>query len=203
MYSILLQTFFYEFKNVKLWDKKQDGERWDIFRYSNLNHNTLSINNQKHNVNGQSKIIETYNSKKEKGAKLDLTDVLNLNNELKTAHRKGVIIDNSYLKIEDFLETNSLPVSVRWNMATYANAEIIDKKTIKLTQNGKVLYLKFDSKNPFQLAIRPSENPEAYKSEFGFMYGSYNEKNPGTVMIGFDAIIPKNTKASFTVTFLD
>jgi hypothetical protein len=192
-----------ESKNVKLWDKKQDGERWDIFRYSNLNHNTLSINNQKHSVNGQSKIIETYNSKREKGAKLDLTDVLNLNNELKTAHRKGVIINNSYLKIEDFLETNSLPVSVRWNMATYANAEIIDKKTIKLTQNGKVLYLKFDSKNPFQLAIRPSENPEAYKSEFGFMYGSYNEKNPGTVMIGFDAIIPKNTKASFTVTFLD
>ena len=192
-----------ESKGVKLWDMTQNSQRWDIFRYTNLNHNTLSINNQKHNIKGRANIIENYNSKTEKGSKIDLTEVLNFNNELKSAHRKGVVVNDSYLKIEDVIETNSKAVNVRWNMVTPSSAEIIDKNTIKITQKVKTLFLKFDADSPFTLAIRKSENPSAYKSEFGFMYGDYNAKNPGTVMIGFDATIPANTKANFTVTFLE
>jgi hypothetical protein len=192
-----------ESKGVKLWDMTQNSQRWDIFRYTNLNHNTLSINNQKHNIKGRANIIENYNSKAEKGSKIDLTEVLNFNNELKSAHRKGVVVNDSYLKIEDVIETNNKPVAVRWNMVTKSSAEIIDAKTIKITQKDKTLFLKFDADSPFTLAIKKSENPSAYKSEFGFMYGDYNAKNPGTVMIGFDATIPANTKANFTVTFLE
>ena len=192
-----------ESKGVKLWDMSQNSQRWEIFRYTNLNHNTLSINNQKHNIKGRSKILETYNTKNEKGAKVDLTSVLNFNDELKSAYRKGVVVNDSHLEIEDVLETNSKAVDIRWNMVTKSSAEIIDKNTIKITQKGKSLLLKFEANSPFKLVIRPSENPHEYMSELGFKYGAYNAKNIGTVMIGFDAKIPPNTKANFKVTFIE
>lgn len=192
-----------ESKGVKIWDMKQNSQRWDVFRYNNFNHNTLTINNKKHNVKGRAKIIESYNDD-ELGAKVDLTSVLNYNNELKSATRKATIIKNKELKIIDEIETNNKSVDLRWNMVTPSKAEIINKNTIKLSQNAKVLLVKFDSKIPFELAIRESANPiEAKKLYEGGNYNDYNSKNPGTVMIGFDAKIPANTKANFTVTLVE
>ena len=192
-----------ESKGVKLWDMKQNGQRWDIFRYNNLNHNTLTINNQKHNIKGRANIIENYNTEAEKGAKLDLTSVLNFNNELKSAIRKAVVVNDSFLKIDDEIETNDKEVALRWNMVTKSSAEIIDETTIKLTQKNKTLFLQFTANIPFKLAIRKAENPSEYISEFGFKYGDYNAENPEVVMIGFDAKIPSKSKANFTVTFLE
>ncbi|WP_205966426.1 heparinase II/III family protein [Parapedobacter sp. SGR-10] len=191
-----------ESKGVDLWNMSQNSQRWDIFRYNNLNHNTLTINNKRHNVDGKAEIIETFDRKKEKGAKIDLTPVLNLNNEVKAANRKAVIVDDSYLKIEDFVQANSNPVSLRWNMVTPALAEIVDKSTIKLSQKGKTMFLKFSADIPFNLVIRPSENPSQYTCEFGdYKYGTYNQQNRGIVMVGFDAEIPANKAGQFTVTF--
>ncbi|MFT4092937.1 MAG: heparinase II/III family protein [Niabella sp.] len=193
-----------ESKGVDLWNMSQNSQRWDIFRYNNLNHNTLTINNQRHNINGKANIIETYKEGNELGAKVDLTPVLNLNDELKLATRKATIVGGAYLKIEDVLETGSKPVDLRWNMVTPAIAKIVDKQTIKLSQQGKEILVEFKSDIPFNLVIRPSENPAKYKCEFGnYNYGDYNQTNPGTVMIGFDAKIPDQKKSSFTVVFED
>ncbi len=193
-----------ESKGVDLWNKGQDSQRWEVFRYSNLNHNTLTINKQRHNVNGEAEIIETFDSKKESGAKIDLTPVLNLNNELKAATRKAVIVDESYLKIEDVIEANANPVALRWNMVTPAAAEIVDDHTIRLSQQGQAMILKFEGNVPFELAVRPSENPKDYINEFtGNKYGDYNMANKGTVMVGFDANIPAGTAARFEVTFVE
>lgn len=189
-------------KGVDLWNLKQDSQRWDVFRYNNLNHNTLTINNQRHNVKGKAEIIKSYKSSKKIGAKVDLTSVLNLNNELKSATRTATVIKNNYLKITDCVETNSKAVALRWNMVTKSTAKIIDEKTIKLHQNGKNLFLKFDANIPFKLTIRSSENPKELINEFNHKkYGDYNAKNPGTVMVGFDAKIPPKTKANFKITF--
>ena len=190
-----------ESKGVDLWNMQQESQRWDVFKYNNFNHNTLSINNQKHNVKGRANIIESFKDK-ELGAKIDLTEVLNLNNELKSATRKATIVNEKKLVIIDEIETNGEEVNLRWNMVTPAKAEIIDKNTIKLTQEAKVLFLKFESENAFDLVIRPSENPSEIKTEFrNGTYGDYNQKNLGTMMLGFDAKIASNTKTQFKVTF--
>lgn len=193
-----------ESEGVDLWNMGQNSQRWDIFRYNNLNHNTLSINNQRHNVDGKSEIIETYDTGRELGAMVDLTPALNLNDELKRATRKAVIVKESFLKIEDFIETNAESVDLRWNMVTPASAEIIDENTIRLSQQEKDMILTVDSEVPFKLTIRPSENPREYKSEFGnYKYGDYNQQNKGTVMVGFDVNIPANESATFTVTLME
>lgn len=193
-----------ESKGVKIWEKEQDDQRWEVFRYNNFNHNTITINNQLHNVKGKAEIIETYESKKELGAKVDLTSVLNRNNELKTATRKATIVDNAYLKIEDVIETNDKAVDLRWNMVTPASAEVIDEKTIKLSQNGKTMLLKIGSDIPVRAVIRSSEDPSANKMKFkNGNYGTYNLPNPGTLMVGFDTKIAENSKASFTVELVE
>jgi hypothetical protein len=201
-----------ESKGVDIWgsleekgaEKWQEAERWDVFKYNNFNHNTISINNKKHNVKGKATIIESYEKGKELGAKVDLASVLNFNNELKLATRKAVIVEESYLKIEDIVETNANPVDLRWNMVTAATTKIVDKNTIKLSQKGKVMLLKFNSNIPFTLVLRPSEDPSKIKAEFKEgNYGDYNQLNKGTSMLGFDCQIPANTKANFTVTFTE
>ncbi len=193
-----------ESRGVDLWNMEQNSQRWDIFRYNNLNHNTLTINNQRHNVKGKAEIVETFDYGRELGAKVDITSVLNLGNELKSAIRKAVIVDEAFLKIEDVVETNAKPVDLRWNMVTPASAEIVGKNTIRLSQQGKTMLLKVQSDIPFELIIRPSEDPKAYKCEFGdYKYGDYNQRNKGTVMVGFDAKVPANTETKFTVTFIE
>lgn len=193
-----------ESKGVDIWKSEQESQRWDVFKYNNFNHNTLSINNQKHNVKGKASIIESFEKNKELGAKFDLTEVLNLNNEVKSATRKAVIIDNSYLKIEDFIETNANPIDLRWNMVTRATTKIIDKNTIKLSQKGKIMLVKFTADVAFKLVLRPSEDPSKIKAEFkDENYGDYNQINKGTSMIGFDSKIPENSKANFKITFTE
>lgn len=193
-----------ESAGVDLWNKTQNSQRWEVFRYNNLNHNTLTVNNQRHNVAGKAQIIETYKSENELGAKVDLTPVLNLNNELKLATRKATIINNNSLKIEDVLQTNGNSINLRWNMVTPAKVKILDENTIQLSQKGKIMYLKFKANVIFKLVVRPSYNPSAYKCEFGdYNYASYNQQNKGTVMLGFDAQLPANTNALFSIDFVN
>lgn len=190
-----------ESKGVDLWNMKQNSPRWDIFRYNNLNHNTISINNQRHNVKGKATLVQTLENGKELGAIIDLAPALNLNDELRSATRKAVIVNNAYLQVEDIITAGSGAVDIRWNMVTPATAAIVNVQTIRLTQKGKTMLVTFKSDIPFKLVIRPSENPEAYKCEYGdYNYASFNQPNKGTVMIGFDAKLPANQQARFTAT---
>ena len=191
-----------ESKGVDLWNMAQNSQRWDIFRYNNLNHNTLTINNQRHNIEGRAEIVKTFDKGPELGAKIDFTQALNLHGELKSATRKAVIVKESFLQIEDVLKTNGKPVDLRWNMVTPAAVKIVDKHTIRLSQKGKTMLVKFQADVPFKLVVRPSEDPKEYKCAFGdYYYGEYNQENKGTVMLGFDANIPANTRVTFTVDF--
>src|SRR6476646_181149 len=46
-----------ESRNMGLWDKAQNGDRWTIFRLSNLGHNTLVIDNQLQTAEGDAQIV--------------------------------------------------------------------------------------------------------------------------------------------------
>ena len=55
-----------------------------------------------------------------------------------------------------------------------------------------------------RLVLELGIDPSKIKAEFKEgNYGDYNQINTGTAMIGFDAKIPANTKANFTVTFTE
>jgi hypothetical protein len=176
-----------ESKGVDLWGKGPDSQRWDVFRLSNRAHNTLTINNKKHNFFGKATLIESIDTPAEKGGKFDLSEIYK--GEINSAIRK-VVLKNKALLVEDEIVTNEKEALIRWNMATPATVKILDNSTIELTQKGKTKILKVTADFPFELKTWNSEDPGT----------DYDQKNPGTIMIGFESQVPANQKAMFVVT---
>jgi hypothetical protein len=185
----------------------QNSIRWDIFRHTNISHNTISIkkttetNWQHHVSSAQATIDETYNTPERKGSKVNLTSMVGLNGELNAAFRTITIENNSSLRVFDSISNGAESVNLYWNMATRATAAIVDGSTIKLTQGGKTVLLKVSSSNPavsFTLVANRSTDPVFYDAT-----ATYERKNPGTVMVGFTATIPANALVNFTVTITD
>lgn len=175
-----------EKENVRLWDSNQDGQRWDIFRYNNFVHNTLTVNGKKHNVKGFAPITKTYTKDDKLGATVDLTSLFE--GDLKKATREVVLIKESYLQITDRVQAAAKPASVRWTLVTSAAPKVLDPHTIELTKEGKKLHLIIDS--PASASFSVADNTPVQ---------SYNSPNPGSVRIFFDTGLKAGQKETLKV----
>jgi hypothetical protein len=188
-------------------DFSQNSQRWDIFRVSNLSQNTITIKKaseiswQHHKVDGSATIDEVYDTDAKRGGKVNMKSLLGLNNELQAVTRSAYIVNESYLEIKDYLSNGSEPINLYWNMVTKSLVETISPSKIKLTQGGKTVILEIVSSNPlvsFTLVTNRSTDPVFYNPT-----ATADTKNPGTIMIGFEATIPANNEVTFTVTIKD
>ncbi|ACU04851.1 T9SS type A sorting domain-containing protein [Pedobacter heparinus] len=188
-------------------DFSQSSARWNIFKVSNLNHNTISIkkasesNWQHHKTSGSAAVTEIYDSNAKRGAKLDLKPLIGLNNELDAAQRSIYMVDEAYLEVKDYIDNGAQAINLYWNMATTAVVDSLSASKLKLTQGGRTTVLEIVSSNPavtFILKKARSTDPVTY-----YPAATYERKNPGTVMIGFEAAIPANEVVTFTITLKD
>jgi len=175
-----------ESKGVKLWNKEQKGERWDVLRYNNFFHSTITFNGQLQRVDGYAKIEHTTNTPNFLSATTQLTDVYK---EAVEAVNRGVaIIDKKYVVVSDEIKTNTQQATVRWSMLTPAEVKIGENGTAELTQNGKKLTLSVTSPAKISLKTWPTTPTN-----------SYDEPNVGTTLVGFEVTIPANTTQSLVV----
>ena len=110
--------------------------------------------------------------------------------------RTAEFVDNGgdlelVMKDEIKSRANKTPL-VRWAMATPAQAEIVSEHCIKLSQNGKTLYLTVQEQNnnPFTLKTWPASTTN-----------KLDEANPGVTMVGFEAQMGAKEARVFTTTF--
>ena len=89
-----------ESKGVDLWNMSQNGQRWEVFRLSNIAHNTLTINGERHLVKSNAPITRTFESKKQKGAEVDLSSVVA--NSVKKAVRGSISTIRRVRKLPTF-----------------------------------------------------------------------------------------------------
>jgi hypothetical protein len=178
-----------ESKGVDLWNTKQNSQRWEILRYNNFFHNTLTINNQLQNVTGNASIIQYSKNKKFINAVVDLSSIYN--SELNKALRGIAIVDGKFVLIRDEVETKANESVLRWSMLTSTEVKILSKNEFELTKNGKKLIVKVDSPTDFTLKTWSTEPIHDYDS-----------KNPGTKVIGFEAKLSANSKSYFNVYLL-
>lgn len=185
----------------------QTSDRWNIFRVSNTSQNTISIKKasettwQKHKVDGNANIDELYDTPAKRGAKVNMKSLLGLSNELLAATRSAYLIDESYFEVKDYISNGSEPINLYWNMVTRSLIETVSPNQLRLTQGGKRVLLEVVSSNPavtFTMATNRSTDPVDYNPA-----AITDSKNPGTVMIGFEANIPANNEVTFTVTIKD
>ncbi|MDR6783045.1 hypothetical protein ABIE26_000467 [Pedobacter africanus] len=178
-----------ESKGVDLWNMKQNSQRWQVLRYNNLYHNTLSVNNEFQQVEGTAPIISYADDPYFRNAVLDISSVYK--NQLTKALRGIALVNSSYVVIRDELENNDNPSVVRWAMLTTAEVKITGKNEAELKKKGKKLILRV--LGPADISLKTwSTSPTT----------TYDAPNPGTVMIGFETSLPASSAKALTVLLI-
>jgi len=177
-----------EIKGVDLWNGKQQGQRWQVFRLNNFVHNTLTVNDSLHRVKGLS-IINSYSDRADSlSATTDITSMFSP--VLKSAVRTITIIDKKRVSVMDELINTQNTNHIRWTMLTMAKVVIKSDSVIELTQHHKKIYLKLNYNGKAKPFIKPAK-PET----------DYENQNKGAQIIGFYFdLIPNETK-KFEVAF--
>lgn len=122
-------------------------------------------------------------------ASADLTPVYA--GQVKSAKRRVEIVEEQYVLVNDDIRTNEKPTTMRWTMLTPANAELKGKNKIVLNRNGKRLVMEISA--PVKVRLRTwSTAPTT----------SYDAPNPGTVLVGFESVLPANSQYTFRVKLM-
>ncbi|WP_018618657.1 heparinase II/III domain-containing protein [Spirosoma luteum] len=178
-----------ESKGVDLWNSKQDSQRWQIFRYNNFTHNTLTINSGLQQVEGKATITSYSAAPAFMNATTDLTAIYK---EVLAGAKRGVaLVDKAYVVIRDELETPATATTVRWTMLTPATVKVLGTNKAELTKDGKKLLLQVDEPAGVEIKTWSTDPPH-----------EYDAPNPGTVLIGFEVNVPANTKTALTVRLI-
>jgi hypothetical protein len=172
-----------EAKGVLLWDK----QRWDVFRYNNLSHNLLIINNKLQNPTAKAE-IDKYSDKPDfMFSTSDLSAVYE--GQVKTMKRGVALINKKYVMVEDVIETLPQFTKARWNMATMADEMIpVSDNIVLLKKGNKKLYMVVQTKGKvnFKTWSTTSEN-------------IYDTPNPGSRIVGFETELPLEEKVNIKV----
>lgn len=162
-----------ESRGMNLWGRRQDAERWTIFRYNNLSHSTLVVNGQHQRVEGTAPIIRFSDQSAHPHVVFDLSPVYRgqLTRALRGAYlnRKGQVV------IQDEIKALDQPATVRWAMVTPAQVTFTGDKSALLKQQGKTLGVTLIADARTKLRTY-STRPKA----------EYDAPNPGTRLLGFE-----------------
>jgi hypothetical protein len=178
-----------ESNGVDLWNMGQNSTRWDVFRYNNMAHNTLTFNGAKQLVSGYCPVENLTNTPDRLSVGLNLTPAYQ--NSVSHCYRTAAIIENRYVEISDNIQASSTPLTVRWNLLTQAVPQKVSERIIRLTQSNKVLYLVFEG--PVEVIAKAWSTKPA---------NSYEENNAGTFFTGFEFTIPAGGSREISVKML-
>ncbi len=142
-----------EKEGIDLWNRKQNSERWTVFRLGQHSHGVLTFNERPHNVEGIATIVDSHSSAREKWVELDLTPTFK--GQVVEVRRRAELDKNDYLTITDHVVVGDTATNAEWKIATNAEAEIVTPTTIKLEQDGKTIYLKLKTKASGEAKIWP------------------------------------------------
>jgi len=178
-----------ESKKVDLWNMKQNSQRWEVLRYNNFYHSTLAFDNQLQKVEGYAPILSSSAKPSFLNATFDLSKVYSGNT--KDVKRGIAIVDQKYVMVRDEIESSDKATTMRWTMLTPADVKINGDGTAVLTKNGKTLLLKVVEPANATMTTRPTTPLHEYDAQ-----------NQGTILVGFDVVIPANTKSQVTVLLI-
>ena len=175
-----------ETAGVDLWNRSQASQRWQVFRYNNRAHSTLTVNDSLHRVTGRAIIRSTSASPSRMNAVVDMTEVFG--GSVASAEREVAIVDGDHVVIRDDIQAGSRPATIRWNMVTPAMVKITGPGAAELTRNGKTLTLRVSEPSAVTMKTWTTAPAQAYDSP-----------NPGTAMIGFEVTLPAGTHQTLSV----
>jgi small-conductance mechanosensitive channel len=178
-----------ESKGIQLFGRTQDAQRWTVFRYTNLVHNTIAIDSQHQLVKGYAPLVSSGTSPANMNAVTDISAVYE--GMIANAVRGVAIIDKSYVVVRDEIRTNDKSAKVRWTMLTPAEVKINSGNSVELTKDGKKLILEVSAPVKVTMKTWSTDPPN-----------SYDAPNPGTVLVGFEVTLPPNSENALEVKLI-
>lgn len=175
-----------ESRGIDLWNKKQDSERWTVFRLNNLSHNTLVVDGQFQRVDGKGLISRFSDSREKPFAIVDMTPVYD--GQLKRAVRGVRLIGESVL-VQDEIATLDRVTNVRWAMATHAEVAVDKPNEATLRQDGQSISFRILSPADTSISVLDVEKPPH----------DYDAANPNTRMITFELPLAPSTEHTWAV----
>lgn len=162
-----------ESQNINIWKFDQDSERWGVFKYSNLAHNTLTVNGQLQNVKGYAPLIDFSETDDSTTATMDISS---LYPELTTLKRKITIANGKNVTVRDLFDGGAEESTIRWSMLTDATVKLSDAKTAVLTKDGKQLKLQVDA--PHSVVLKTWATDRDYMGNDTWLVGFEIKVNP-------------------------
>ncbi|GJM64166.1 heparinase II/III domain-containing protein [Persicobacter diffluens] len=132
---------------LKIWGKKQDSDRWKVFRLNNFAHNTLTIDGKLHKADGRADFSKVKENRKGLEASLDLSGFF-VDQQVKVTRSFIVEDGQKALQVIDDFRGNDQAHQIEWAMVTDAEisfngAEVILSKagkSVRLTNNQQLFY---------------------------------------------------------------
>ncbi len=146
-----------ESTGINLFEMTQDSERWSVFRLNNFSHNTLTYNDQLHQIDKKSEIISSKGSPQHETL-VNLAPVLGLpTNATATRHFK-MDADKRIITITDSLTGLNPKDQITWNLLTPATFIKTDTGFI-LTQDKAKMQLDLSSPQSSKSLASPADPP--------------------------------------------
>jgi hypothetical protein len=178
-----------EVQGIQLFDRSPGGDRWKILRYTNLLHNTLVVNGALQNVDAFAPIIRhSGEDPRFRYTVVDLSPVYE--QQLVSAVRGIALVDSRYVMIRDEILNNDSVSRVRWGMVTWDSVQIQGSNAV-IRKEGKSL--------TFQIRYPEHVNVQVYPTDPG---NHFEDKNPGTVIVGFEILLEPGQKENLTVLLI-
>ncbi len=176
-----------ESQGVALWDGRQTGGRWTVFRLNNRSHNTLVVNDRLQEVKGRCPIVRFSKDGPMTFTIVDLGSVYE-GQLARAARGVGLRADRSVL-VQDEIEAAGAKAGIRWGMVTRAEVKIAGDGTALLEQGGRTLGFRVLEPEGVKLKIYRTDPPPA----------KHDAPNRATRMIGFEVALEPSAKARLAV----
>lgn len=175
-----------ESKGVDLWNRSQNSQRWQVYRLNNYTHNTLTIDNQLHRVEGEAKLTAFSGAENHAFAVIDLSPIFA--GQVTRATRGFRLEPNRSALVQDELTGLKPGTDVRWTFVTGAEVSIdADGRHATLHEQNKTLDVRLLSPASAKFSVAEATPPD----------NGYDEPNPGRRLLLIHAAAPE--KGALTI----
>ena len=174
-----------ESKGIELWSRKQDSERWRLYRLANASHNVVNPGTALQNVGKSGKVVYAKEADGACTAAFDLDAIYAPT--IGGWKRRATLKDGLFTIEDEILGANG--VSVPWGFATQASATV-DGREVRLTQKGRTLVVRAEAPAEAVWTVGPAEGSH-----------SADSKNPNWTRVTLTA--PTAEKIIYRVSFVE
>jgi oligo-alginate lyase len=178
-----------ESAGIQIWDGRQDGARWGVFRLGPESHNILRFDSARPRIDGSARFTAFDPAASAPSATLDLTPLHVPAARSVTRHAR--LLPGGSVVLEDRWTAGAQPVAVAFQWLTFADVEPTPGGAL-LRQHGETLRLLIESPARWTLAVEDATG----------LLAPADEPNPGLRRIVIHLATPANQPGTLRVSAL-